>query len=412
MTDTDFTLRKVVAMILAGGRVGELSVLTLARPKSAMPFGGHYRIIDFPLSNLMHAGISHVGILSQYRPSSLIDHVRVGESWDFVGFDRGAKILPPFRGAEASDWYRGNADAVYRNLNYVHDCGAEHVLILSGDHIYNMDFRELIRFHLEHDADLTIAFKRMGQNVSQRFGYGSIDAQGRLVSYEEKPPIPKTDLASLTIYVVKVKPLERTLVECVGLESFEFGRDVIPRMLNQFSVFGFEFGGYWAYARTIDAYYQATQDLILGRIDLDAWEIRTNTHDAGIAAAPPLRIASGAEVRNSLISPGCLIEGTVRGSVLSPGVHVGPGAIVEGSIVFQRSEIGTGAHVERTIIDKDVRVGAGSRIGGPGLVGAEPAPGSPIDLGITVIGKGARVAPRAVLPAGEVVAPGQAWEQE
>jgi glucose-1-phosphate adenylyltransferase len=411
MTDTDFTLRKVVAMVLAGGRVGELSVLTLARPKSALPFAGHYRIIDFPLSNLMHAGISHVGILSQYRPSSLIDHVRVGESWDFVGYDRGAKILPPFRGAEASDWYRGNADAVYRNLNYIHDCGAEHVLILSGDHIYRMDFRELIRFHMERDADLTIAFKRMGQNVSQRFGYGALDAQGRVVSYEEKPATPKTDLASLTIYVVKVGPLERVLTECVGLESFEFGRDVIPRMIDQCIVYGFEFGGYWAYARTIDAYYQATQDLILGRIDLDAWEIRTNVNDTGVSAAPPLRIASGAEVRNSMISAGCLIEGTVRGSVLSPGVHVAPGAIVEGSVIYQRSQIAEGSRVERAIVDKDVRIGAGSRVGGPGLIGVEPTPGRPTDLGIAVIGKGGRVAPRAVVPPGEVVAPGILWEK-
>ena len=412
MTNTDFTLRKVVAMILAGGRVGELSVLTLARPKSAIPFAGHYRIIDFPLSNLMHAGIRNVGILSQYRPSSLIDHVRIGESWDFVGFERGAKILPPFRGAEASDWYRGNADAVYRNLNYVHDCGAEHVLILSGDHIYRMDFRELIRSHIERDADLTIAFKRMGQNVSQRFGYASLDGEGRVVSYEEKPAVPKTDLASLTIYVVKVGPLERVLAECVGLESFEFGRDVIPRMMNQFRVCGFEFGGYWAYARTIDAYYQATQDLILGRIDLDAWEVRTNLQDSGVAAAPPLKIASSAEIRNSLISAGCTIEGTVRGSVLSPGVHVARGAIVEGSIVFQRSKVSEGSRIERSIVDKDVRIGPASRVGGPGLIGIETPPGSPTEMGIAVIGKGAEIAPRAVVPPGEVVAPGVRWDKQ
>ncbi len=411
MPEANFTLPRIVAMVLAGGRVGELSVLTLARPKSAIPFAGHYRIIDFPLSNLMHAGINHVGILSQYRPSSLMDHVRVGESWDFVGLNRGAKILPPFRGAEASDWYRGNADAVYRNLNYIHDLGAELVLILSGDHIYKMDFRDLIRSHLERGADLTIAFKRMGSEVSQRFGYGELDAEGRLFAYEEKPPVPRTDLASLTIYVANVKPLVAALQECVRLESFEFGRDVVPRMMNDCKVYGYEFGGYWAYTRTIDAYYHATQDLILGRIDLDAWDVRTNLYDSGVATAPPPRIGSGAEIRNSLISAGCVIEGTVRGSVLSPGVKVARGAIVEGSVIFQRSEVDDGARVERVIADKDVRIGRGSRAGGPGLIGVESPPESPSSLGITVIGKGARVAPHAVLPPGEVLPINAVWEK-
>src|SRR5512140_2790513 len=162
MLNESVKLPRMAAMVMAGGRVGELSVLTLRRPKSALPFGGYFRVIDFALSNLMHAGINNVGILSQYRPASLIDHVGVGDSWDFTGLDRGAKILPPFRGAEASDWYKGNADAVYQNLNYIRDRGAAMVLIISGDHIYRMDYRELIHFHLEHGADMTVAFKRMG----------------------------------------------------------------------------------------------------------------------------------------------------------------------------------------------------------------------------------------------------------
>lgn len=410
MTDAGFTIPRVVAMILAGGRVNELSVLTLVRPKSAMPFAGHFRIIDFPLSNLMHAGINHVGILSQYRPSSLIDHVRVGESWDFVGLERGAKILPPFRGADASDWYRGNADAVYRNLNYITDHKAELALILSGDHIYRMDYRKLIRYHMEHESDFTIAFKRMGERRSQRFGYGILDADGRLTDYEEKPAVPPSDLASLTIYVANVKPLLRVLEQCVGLESYEFGRDVIPRMLAQHRVFGYEFDDYWAYARTVDAYYQATQDLILGRIDMDAWQVRTNLFDSGVAVSPPARLRPGAEVRNSLISAGCDIAGTVRGSVLSPGVRVEQGAIVEGSVVFQRTVIGAGAHVERTILDKEVRVGSDSHVGGPAMVGLDPSADAASKLGLTVVGKGAFVASRSILPPGETVQPGAIWD--
>ena len=411
IADSTFTMPKVVAMVMAGGRVGELSVLTLVRPKSAMPFAGHFRIIDFPLSNLMHAGINHVGILSQYRPSSLMDHVGGGESWDFVGLERGAKILPPFRGADASDWYRGNADAVYRNLNYILDHGAELVLILSGDHIYRMDYRHLLRFHIEHGADLTIAFKRMGHHVSQRFGYGALDESGRVTNYEEKPAVPSTDLASLTIYVANTKPLIQVLEQCIGLDSYEFGRDVIPRMLASHQVYGFEFEGYWAYARTIDAYYQATQDLILGRLDLDAWDIRTNLTDGGVTTAPPPRIHEGAEVRNSLICAGCEIEGTVRGSVLSPGVRVERGAIVENSVLFHRALIEEDAHVERSILDKSVVIHRQGRVGGPALVGVEPSSESSSSLGITVIGKGARVMPHSVLPPGEVVQPLAVWDR-
>lgn len=411
MSETVSVLPKTVAMVLAGGRVGELSVLTLARPKSAMPFGGHYRIIDFPLSNLMHAGINHVGILSQYRPSSLIDHVRGGQSWDFMGLNRGAKILPPFRGAEASDWYRGNADAVYRNLNYISDQGAEVALILSGDHIYRMNFRKLIRYHLEKGADLTVAFKKMGSKKSQRFGYGQLADDGRLIEYEEKPAKPKTDIASLTIYVAKVKPLAEALKQCVKLESYEFGRDVIPRMMKSHKVYGYLFDGYWAYTRTIDDYYQASQDLILGRIDIDEWAIRTNLSEVGVASVPPTRIDRGAEVRNSMISPGCEVEGTVRGSILSPGVHVGRGAIVEGSIVFNRTRIEAGAHVERSILDKNISIGREAHVGGPPMVGAVAEGDSPTNLGIAVIGKGSKVAPGSIVPPGEVIPLDMVWDK-
>lgn len=411
MIDTFSKMPKTVAMVLAGGRVGELSALTMVRPKSAMPFAGHYRIIDFALSNLMHAGINHVGILSQYRPSSLIDHVRVGESWDFVGLRRGAKILPPFLGAEASDWYRGNADAVYRNLNYIGDFGAELVVILSGDHIYRMDLRDILRFHLERGADMTMAFKRMGSNVHRRFGYGELADDGRLVSYEEKPVTRRTDLASLTIYVCSVGPLTEALEHCISLESYEFGRDVVPRMMNEFKVYGYEFGGYWAYARSIDSYYQATQDLVLGRIDLDDWAIRTNLADSGVENVPPARIEAGAEIRNSLISPGCVVRGTVRGSVLSPGVLVERGAIVDGAIVFHRAQIEEGAHVERAILDKDVRIGRESRVGGPAMVGVTQFGESHTELGITVLGRSGQVSPYSTVPPGEVIKVDEVWEK-
>lgn len=390
-------------MILAGGRVGELSTLTLRRPKSALPFGGYYRVIDFALSNLMHAGINNAGILSQYRPGSLIDHVGIGECWDFIGLDRGAKILPPYRGAEAGDWYKGNADAVYQNFNYIEDHRAELVLIVSGDHIYRMDYRQLVRSHLERGADLTIALKRMGHH--ERFGYGAIDARGRLLSYEEKPAKPSSDLASLTIYCVKASVLKRALSDLAGRPSVEFGQDVIPWMLaKNCRVYGWVFDGYWAYTRTVNAYYQAHQDLLARRIDLDQWAIRTNLQESGVLGEPPPRVIGPATVRNSFISSGCEIEGTVIGSVLSPGVRVERGARVINSILFHRTVVERDARVALTIADKGVTIGHGARVG--------PEEEEAIDPGkalaahpITLLGKGCCCEPGSRLEAGSEIHP-------
>jgi glucose-1-phosphate adenylyltransferase len=388
---------RMVAMVLAGGRVGELSVLTLRRPKSALPFAGYFRVIDFALSNLMRAGVNNVGILSQYRPGSLIDHVRTGESWDFVGLDRGAKILPPFRGADASDWYKGNADAVYQNLNYVRDHNASVVLILSGDHIYTMDYREMIRFHREHGADMTVAFKRMGPH--ERFGYGRLDAEGRVTSYEEKPAQPSSDLASLTIYVVNARPLADILSQLAGRSQVEFGQDVIPRMLEKYRVMGYVFDGYWAYTRTVSAYYQAHQDLLARRIDLDQWAVRTNLQDSEVASQPPPRVRGAAQVQNSFLSPGCDVQGTVIGSVLSPGVRVEKGASVINSIVFHRCVVERGAQVRCAIVDKAASIGPEAQVGPDG--GEPPAEGAPI----TLLGKECRIAPGVRVEAGSEVAP-------
>ncbi len=395
------TLPRVVAMILAGGRVGELSVLTLRRPKSALPFAGYFRVIDFPLSNLMRAGINNVGILSQYRPESLIDHIGVGESWDFCGLDRGAKILPPFRGAEASDWYKGNADAVYQNLNYLRDHRAEIVLVASGDHIYSMDYRRLILYHLERGADMTVAFKRM--RYHERFGWGTLDAEGRLVRYEEKPARPSSDLASLTIYVVNVRPLADALSHLTGRPQVEFGQDVVPFMLEKYRVFGYEFTGYWAYTRTVAAYYQAHQDLLSGRINLDEWGVRTNLQDAEVASQPPARVSPGARVRNSLLSAGCEVEGTVVNSVLAPGVRVERGARVLNSILFHRCVIESGATINLTIADKAVSLGSGARVGLP-AEGDEMQP-PPAEAPFTLLGKESRVAPGVRVAPGSEVPP-------
>ncbi len=394
-------------MVLAGGRVGELSVLTLERPKSALPFAGHFRIIDFPLSNISRAGINNVGILSQYRPATLIDHIGVGEPWDFVGLDRGAKILPPYHAADAMDWYRGNADAVYQNLVYLKEHEAEVVLIVSGDHIYSMDYRSMILEHLEKGADLTIALKRI-PTKERRFGYGLLDADGNLVGYEEKPAEPRSDLVSLTIYVFQMHVLEEVLLALKDLDSIEFGRDVIPSMMGRYHIRGYLFDGYWAYTRTVDTYYEAHEDVLNGRIDIESWQVRTNNIYNTLDRRVPPIFRPWTRVEQSLVSEGCLVDGLVDSSVLGPGVVVARDGEIRASILYSEVRIGKGARVEKAILDEGVEVGEGAIVGSmevpPGGTGGEPQPVS--KKGITLIGKGAKIEAGARVPAGSIVEPG------
>ncbi|MBP6874938.1 MAG: glucose-1-phosphate adenylyltransferase [Candidatus Eisenbacteria bacterium] len=395
-------LPRTTGMILAGGRVGELSVLTLERPKSALPFAGHFRIVDFALSNMAHAGITNVGILSQYRPASLIDHIGVGEPWDFIGLERGAKILPPYHAAEGSDWYRGNADAVLQNLNYLRGFDTEIALIVSGDHIYSMDYRQILIEHVERGADFTIVFKRIPEG-GRRFGYGVLDEQQRVVAYTEKPSSPPSDLVSLTVYIFNMEPLETVLKELKDLDSIEFGRDVIPAMLGRYQVYGHLFDGYWAYTRTIDSYYQAHRDLLDGKMDLAAWQVRTNNQDNSLVRQVPPILHSWARVENSLVSEGCILDGRVVDSVLGPGVRVARGAEVDSCLLFNDVIVGPDARLKAAIVDKRATIGSGARIGLEAGNGAERAVSS---QGIALIGKNAIVEDGAVLPRGGIVAPG------
>jgi glucose-1-phosphate adenylyltransferase len=281
-------MNRVVALILAGGRVDELSVLTLSRPKSAVPFGGMYRVIDFPLSNLMHSGIEKVGILSQYRSFSLINHIGIGSWWDFVGRDRGATMLMPSTGHKVGDWYRGTSDAVLQNFEFIYENNPETVLILSGDHIYKMDYSRMLNYHREMDSDLTLAFSAIDPSECHRFGVAEIDGKdtepgGRVVEYREKPQKGTYRLASLTIYMFKPEVLVEVLLDNASRSgSHEFGRDIIPAMVDKYTVYAYKFSGYWGYTRTIDEYWRTNMDL-LGedpKIKLADWQVRTNLdHD-------------------------------------------------------------------------------------------------------------------------------------
>lgn len=360
-----------LAMILAGGRVDELDVLTYGRPKSALPFGGLGRVIDFPLSNLMNSGIEQVAILSQYRSYSLINHIGTGAAWDMLGRNRGISILPPFIGSNHKDWYRGSADAIHRNLDFVQYHDPEQILILSGDHIYQMDYADMISYHNEKDADLTMAFIKVDKEKAHRFGIGALTEEdgtrgGQLTNYWEKPANPESQWASLTVLCFKPEVLYKMLTSNQEKTSFEFGRDIVPAMMEEgYKIYGYKFCDYWGYTRTIDEYWQANMDLLGDDpvFKIEGWNFRTNLDHRNIRDFQPTIVGDYATVQNSLINNGCRIEGTVRNSILFPGVVVGKNSIVEDSVLFFNNVVGRNCTLSKVVADVNTIYGDGVVIG-------------------------------------------------
>jgi glucose-1-phosphate adenylyltransferase len=412
-------------MILAGGRVDELNVLTQYRPKSTVPFGGFARVIDFPLSNLMHSGLELVAILSQYRCYSLINHIGIGAAWDMIGRYRGVSILPPFKSYAKTHWYRGSADAVYQNLDFIEYHDPAGLLILSGDHIYRMDYRPLIDYHWKKNADLTIACLKVPMKSAHRFGVADIDDEdgdtgGRILRYDEKPAKPEFNWASMTIFCFKPRILFAVLeANAREDQSFEFGRDIIPRLMRDGRrVYGYKYEGYWGYTRTIDEYWQTSMDL-LGRnpkIKLSEWGIRTNLYHRGISDCQPLKVGSSASIQDSLIYNGCTVNGQVERSILFPGAYVEKGAVVKDSVLFFNNRVKENGRLEKVVSDVNNTFGAGV-VMGEGL----PATGQNITVvgwnnfipADTVLGRGCTVYPHldkdqipATIKAGEVVGNG------
>lgn len=394
----------ILAMILAGSRVGELGVLTHYRPKSAVPFGGFSRVIDFPLSNLLHSGVERIAILSQYHSYSLINHIGTGAAWDMIGRNRGISILPPFQDSDSPQWYRGSADAVYQNLDFIKYYDPSNLLILSGDHIYQMDYREMVQYHNDKKADVTAAFIKVPPESASRFGVAEIaddcSEGGRVLTYEEKPDQPKSNWASLTVYCFRPEVLYDVLRENQQNDSFEFGRDIIPLMMKRnYNVQGFKFDGYWGYTRTVDEYWQTSMDL-LGpdpKIDMETWGVRTNLAHRNIAGRQPLKVGTSGSLENSMAYNGCIIEGTVRNSILFPGVRVEKGAEVVDSVLFFDNVVKAGAKLCRVVSDVNTTFGTNVQVGVPG----RSEPGSVTVIGWkntvpagTTIGSGCTVAPR------------------
>ncbi len=384
-----------LVLILAGGVGSRLNILVQNRAKPAVPFGGIYRIIDFSLSNVMNSGLKRVGVLTQYKPLSLMSHLGMGDAWDFSGRSRGVDILPPRTGEKESDWYHGTADAVRRNIDFLQSNPADEVVILSGDHIYQMDFDAMIEYHRSKSADVTIGMMVVPRSEIHQFGAGIVDKHNRIVDWEEKPKEPRTNLASMGIYVFDYKYLLDTLRR--DSAGVDFGMDILPRAIDNDNVFAYPFYGYWRDVGTIQAYWEANMDVLRkdSGISPQRWQIRTNVESAARAAdRPPARFGPDCKLDTCLVSAGGNIQGTVINSILAPGVIVEEGAVVKDSILFGDCIVRKGAHVDLAILDKRVEVGEESYVGfGDNFKVKNKAKPTHLYSGITLIGK------RAVVPA-------------
>ena len=361
-----YTKKECVAMLLAGGKGSRLYKLTDKIAKPAVPFGGKYRIIDFTLSNCINSGIDTVGVLTQYQPMVLNEYIGTGEPWDLDRSVGGARVLPPYQGT-TSDWYKGTANAIYQNLNFIAKYDPEYVLILSGDHIYKMDYSKMLAYHKEKNADCTIAVIDVPIEQASRFGIMNTYDDGKIYEFEEKPPNPKSTHASMGIYIFSKDKLFKYLTEdeADSDSSNDFGKNIIPKMLNNGeTMFAYPFSGYWKDVGTLESLWEANMDL-LGEnpefyLNDRRWRIYIRNY-----ALPPHYIGCGAEVKNSIITEGCNIHGCVINSVLSNGVVVEPGAVVKDSIIMANTRIKKGAEVNYSIIDSDVTIGEDCRIGAP-----------------------------------------------
>jgi glucose-1-phosphate adenylyltransferase len=387
---------KTRAIILAGGEGARLSALTAKRTKPAVPFAGKYRIIDFTLSNCVNSDIFDIMVLAQYRPQSLIEHIGSGGPWDLNrDFTGGVRILTPYKARYDSDWFEGNADAVQQNFTFIKQGSPDLIMILSGDHIYTMDYDTMITFHMDQQADLTIASIRVPQEEASRFGVLTVDKKYRVKSFVEKPENPPSGLINMGVYLFNRELLDQVLWEDHFRKdsSHDFGKDILPRLVkSKRRVIAFPFTGYWMDVGTILSYWQAHMDMLSPNPPLKlydrSWVIHTRTEER-----PPVRIPQNACVFASMISDGCYIKENahIESSVLSPGVIVHPGAVIRESIILTDTIIESGTVIERAIVDKRVHIEQNARIGG-GI--ANP------NIQLAVVGKNSTV------PAGEIIEPG------
>lgn len=356
---------KVVAMLLAGGQGSRLKTLTKNIAKPAVPFGGKYRIIDFALSNAANSGISDIGILTQYKPYLLNTHIGIGSSWDYDRNTGGLRVLPPFTSEDGGRWYTGTANAVYENIDYLDEVDPDYVLILSGDHIYKMDYNELLNFHLEKKADVSIAVIEVPWDEASRFGIVNIDEDNRIVEFDEKPEVPKNNMASMGIYMFTWGKLREYLILDAQDErsKHDFGMNVLPRMLaDNNAMYAWNFKGYWKDVGTVRSYWEANMDLLDDENPLNIydrnWRIFTRNRNL-----PPHYVARESLIINSLVNEGCYIRGEIKNSILFSDITVEEGAKVNKSVIHPGVTIKAGAQVNNAVITEGVVIGPGEKIG-------------------------------------------------
>lgn len=390
--------KEIVAMLLAGGQGTRLYSLTQKIAKPAVPFGGKYRIIDFPLSNCVNSGIDTVGVLTQYQPYVLNEYIGNGQPWDLDRLYGGVHVLPPYQKTSGSDWYTGTANAIYQNIPFIEKFDPKYVIILSGDQICKQDYRELLDFHKEKGADCTIAVRQVPVEESWRYGMVTTDRNDRVVGFQEKPKISESDLASMGIYIFTWPVLHKYLVQddLDNASDHDFGKNLFPKMLKEdLQVFAFHFHGYWKDVGSIENLWETNMEVLdpehsgINLFD-DNWKIYSRN-----SGMPGHRISAGAVIENAMITDGCNIKGTVRHSILSSGVIVEAGAVVEDSVIMDGAIIKTGAYISNAIIGENTFISENARIGGPQKEG-EP-------LKISTIGHGATIGEDAVISAGTVI---------
>lgn len=387
--------KKCVAMLLAGGQGSRLYALTNNIAKPAVSFGGKYRIIDFPLSNCVNSGIDTVGVLTQYQPLILNTYIGNGKPWDLDRAFGGVHTLPPYQGKNSSDWYKGTANAIYQNLRFINQFNPDYVLVLSGDHIYKMNYSLMLNYHILNGADCTIAAINVPKEEASRFGILNTNEDGTIYEFEEKPKHPKSTLASMGIYIFSTKKLEKYLIEDSQNpdSSNDFGKDILPKMLaSGEKMMAYQFEGYWKDVGTIDSLFEANMDLLGDNPKFDvtdnSWKIQSRS-----PLAPPHFIGDGAKTFNSIIMSGCEIYGTVENSVLASDVVVKKGAVVKNSIVMGDVVIEENAKIEYSIIDENTKIEKGA------IIGEEKSSGK----GIALLGRGITVGEGAVIEGGAIV---------
>ena len=360
-----FRKQECVAMLLAGGQGSRLYALTRRIAKPAVPYGGKYRIIDFPLSNCVNSGIETVGVLTQYQPLELNDYIGSGQPWDLDRMNAGVHVLPPYQRNQGADWYKGTANAIYQNIDFIERYDPEYVLVLSGDHIYKMDYSDMLAAHKKNNADCTIAVLDVPLEEASRFGILNTNPDGSIYEFDEKPAVPKSTLASMGIYIFTWEKLRKYLIadEADPASSNDFGKNVLPTMLNSGErMFAYRFEGYWKDVGTIDSLWEANMDLLDPKVPLDladpTWKIYSRN-----PGMPPQYLAATAEVQNSSITEGCVIGGKVESSVIFAGVTIEEGAEIVQSILMPGTVVRKGAKVQYAILAENVEIGEGAVVG-------------------------------------------------